>query len=187
MTDLEYTLSDFPNSLSTDDLSTELSSAGLSPVGISTSGESVMLHFDAPLSTAEETTLAGVIASHDGALAEAIKNKVKEIDAKTSNLIDQGFEFPPGSGDMYSLSLAAQSKLMALEIIKDDPAVAYPIEYNSKDDKKKYSMTAAADAHNFFLTALATVRAHLDFGTAKKDEVRAATTVAEVNAVVDPR
>jgi len=120
-------------------------------------------------------------------LDEAKVAKVAEIDAKTDSFIDQGFEYPPASGVYFSLSLPAQSKLMALEIIKDDPVTAYPIEYNSKNDKAKHSMADANDAHNFFLQALGTVRAYLDSGTALKDAVRAATTVAEVEAIVDPR
>ncbi len=59
--------------------------------------------------------------------------------------------------------------------------------YNTLDDMGAVSLANAQEVRNFFLTALATYRAAIDSGSALKAQVRAASTEAEVDAVVDDR
>ncbi len=117
--------------------------------------------------------------------------KVTAVDAKTDELIALGFTF---DSMQFSLSLGAQMKMVGTHQIKDALALTYPINWNSIDDEDVYAIGAgtdhAADAailDAFYLTGLGTLRAHLDSGTALKDSVRAATTIAAVDAVVDSR
>ena len=141
---------------------------------------------DDPLDAGQETTLASLATNFDGivALQEA---KNREIDERTTELIEQGFQYPPSTGLIFSLSQVAQKNLLGLQSAADNPAFAYPVEWNSIDDEGVYSIPDATTAHNFYLTALGTIRAWKDSGTALKDQVRAATTPAEVAAVVDNR
>ncbi len=122
-----------------------------------------------------------------GSLQEAKDFKHAAIDVRTEELIAAGFEFPTGSGLWFSLSSHAQRNLQGLDQVRDLPEVIYPVAWNTLDDSAVLSIPDSATAHGFFLTAFAVYRAHLDSGTALKDQVRAATTVAEVDAVVDAR
>jgi hypothetical protein len=129
-----------------------------------------------------QAALDAVVAAHSLAAAKVIKHRA--IDVKTSALIAVGFTF---AGKTFSLSQNAQSNLIGLDLTRLDVALVYPITYNTKDDMDTHSLANAVDVHNLYLTALGTYRAHLDSGTALKDQVRAAATVAAVDAVADVR
>jgi len=141
---------------------------------------------DGPLDAGQEAALDALVASFDGivALQEA---KNYDIDQNTASLISQGFQYPATTGYIFSLSDVAQINLLGLESAADNPAFAYPVNWNSIDDENVYAIVDPTDAHAFYLTALGTIRAWKDSGTAIKDQVRAATTPAEVAAVVDNR
>ena len=113
--------------------------------------------------------------------------KINSIDRRTGELIALGFEFPASSGNIFSLSASAQTNILALDNTRDDPAMVYPINYNTIDDKDVYQVIDSATLHNMYLTALSVKKGHLDSGTSLKDLVRAATTETEVDAVVDNR
>lgn len=138
------------------------------------------------LDAGQEATLAALAASYDGIVAlQEAKNAL--IDQRTTDLIEEGFQYPQGTGLLFSLSQVAQTNLLGLESAADNPAFAYPVEWNSIDDEGVYSIPDATTAHTFYLTALGTIRAWKDSGTVLKDQVRAATTPAEIAAVVDNR
>lgn len=111
-------------------------------------------------------------------------NKVVAIDARTDVLIFTGFAY---SGKRFSLALTAQLKMLGTHQIKDDAALTYPIKWNTYDDLDTISIANAADLNTFYLAGFAVVRGHIDSGTALKDSIRAATTQAELDAVVDTR
>jgi len=117
-------------------------------------------------------------------LAEAKICKCAGIDHRTLELIAQGFVF---AGKTFSLSQAAQSRLLGINQVRDNPAVTYPINWNTIDDSDVYPVPDSATLFSFYLTAMGTYRAHVDSGTTLKDQVRAATTKAEVEAIIDPR
>ena len=150
-------------------------------IGIAEAGRVDFLFAD-PASPSDTATLSAIVAGHD--LVKATADKVKAIDARTNALIDLGFQH---AGMMFSLSIPAQSKMTAAHQIKDHPMFAYPVEWNSITDEEVYSIASADDMDFFYLTAIGTIRVRLDSGTALKGAVRAATSVAEVDAVEDPR
>jgi hypothetical protein len=113
--------------------------------------------------------------------------KMDAIDARTSVLIEEGFEFPPGSGQVFSLSPEMQRTLEGLNQERGSPEVTYPIEWNYKDNSGKILLTDPDMVRSFYLTAVGTVRARRDRGTALKDQVRAATTFLEMELLSDPR
>lgn len=149
---------------------------------IDVNGDDVVSWFDSALSPSEETDFHDLVVAHKLPLAK--KNKISEIDTRTSELIASGFSF---AGQQFSLAQTSQLNLLGMDLAKDDPAITYPIYYNTLSDDGSVALNNATDIHNFYLTALGTKRAYLDSGTGLKDAVRAAITVAEVDAVVDNR
>ena len=117
-------------------------------------------------------------------LTELKQWRYEMIDAKTAELIKQGFGY---QGKQFSLSQNAQINIIGLDNAKDDPAITYPIKYNTIDDLDSYDVIDSSDVHNMYLSALATKKAYVDSGTTLKQQVRSATTIAEVNAIIDNR
>ena len=148
------------------------------------------------LSRYEVKVSAGVLAEMNQAEKDAVEalllpgNKLDrylEFDARTNELILGGFEFPPGSGRIFSLSPTAQSNLLGMYTAKDHPAMTWPLLWPTKLDDYEYSIPDVATFEMFYLTALGTIRVYRDSGTALKEVVRACTTRAQVDAVVDDR
>jgi len=108
-----------------------------------------------------------------------------EIDRRTAELIFQGFEYPPASGNIFSFSTNAQSNLLGTYSAKE--LLTYPFGWSFKDDHGVYQIADATEMANFFLTALGTKKAWQDSGTALKQAVEAAIDEAEVDAVIDNR
>jgi DNA polymerase I-like protein with 3'-5' exonuclease and polymerase domains len=117
-------------------------------------------------------------------LQELKKWRYKQIDARTGELIKLGFVY---SGKTFSLSQNAQINILGLDNAKDDPALTYPISYNTIDDLDSYDVVDSNDIHSMYLTALATKKSATDSGTSLKKQVRDAADVAAVNAIVDNR
>jgi hypothetical protein len=111
--------------------------------------------------------------------------KIKSIDTRTGQLIGAGYTY---ASKQFSLSANAQRWLAGLKAGLDllQPS-DYPLRINTIDDSDNYDIADENDAKALFGTALATVKSRLASGTALKDSVRAATTVAEVAAVEDTR
>jgi hypothetical protein len=80
-----------------------------------------------------------------------------------------------------------RTNILALDNTRDDPALSYPIKYNTIDDLDSYDVIDATDLHNMYLTALATKKGHVDSGTVLKTSIRNAATKADVDAIIDNR
>lgn len=151
------------------------------------SGLVVTLEFTDELAVEDIDVLDTVVDDHRAAfspLPRAKAGKIAAIDTRTADLIAQGFTF---GGKQFSLSMTAQSKIMGAHQIRDEGAFVYPVEWNTIDDSDKISIPDSATLHGFYLTALGTMRSRLDSGTALKQQVRDATDLAGVAAVVDNR
>ena len=170
---------DFPNGIWPDILQDEIFAVIPTVLSIDTSHSAVDIYFSAE---PDDAILDGVIAAHGLSGTKGVK--IDAIDARTRELVAEGFQF---SGQTFSLSASAQSTLLGLNAVRDDPALTYPIIYNNLDDTGVLSITDSTMMRNFFLTALGTCRAKIDSGTSLKEQVHAATTVAQVNAIVDNR
>jgi hypothetical protein len=110
--------------------------------------------------------------------------KCAAIDARSDELIVAGFVH---SSKTFSLSDAAQNRIMAVHQVRDDASLDYPIVWNTIDDLDTLSLADSAAVHAFYLAALDTYRGHVDGGTSLKDQVRAASTHAAVQAITDSR
>lgn len=110
--------------------------------------------------------------------------KLEEINNNTDELIKAGYTY---SGHTFSLSEKAQTNILALYSTKDDSTLIYPIVFNTIDDLNTFEAGDAATIANMYYSALATKKGHLDTGTALKNQIRNAATVAEVDLVQDNR
>lgn len=145
----------------------------------------VEIVYPTALSNGDKALLDGVVAAHRDAshwLPDAKRAKFAAIDAKTNELIAGGFVF---QGKTFELYLEAQVRLIGLIVLKD--MLTYPIAYNSKDDFDFTTLTGPNDVVTMAGTALAYIGGYLNGGTALKQLVREATTIDQVNAIVDPR
>jgi hypothetical protein len=131
------------------------------------------------------TMVGGIVSSVEEApetqsLEDVQADKIKSIDTKTVSLIGQGFTF---DGKQFSLSQAAQLNWLGLKSL--EALITWPIAVTTKGDGE-YSL-AQGNLNYFIGTGKAVVQAHLDSGRALKLQVNAATTVEQVNAVIDSR
>ena len=110
--------------------------------------------------------------------------RFQEIDDKTGVLISNGFTY---DGKVFSLSVNAQTNILALDNSRNEPEIVYPITYNTIDDLDSYSVPDAATIHAMYLTALATKKGIIDAGTTLKQSIRDAVDIAAVNAIEDNR
>lgn len=152
-------------------------------------GEQV-LEYDGPaldLSQALRWNGSAFVLDTPEQLVLAKERAFARIDDRTDALIAQGYEYPPSSGNRFELSLEAQARLLALLSLRENPAMSYPIVFNTLDDLGTVQIADAAAVEGMVLIAVGTYRALIDSGTALKGLVRACTSVAEIEAVVDPR
>lgn len=120
-----------------------------------------------------------------GKFAAQVRAKFREIDGKTERLIDAGFEYPPASGQFFSLSTHAQITLLGADTNRE--VLTYPVTFNTKDDDGELEIADKAAMNAFFLSAMVAVRSHLDTGTVLKAQVRAATEKSGLDAIADDR
>ena len=127
-------------------------------------------------------------------LADLKTAKMEEIDARTVELINEGFTY---NAVVFSLSGQSQNNLLGVRAAIINAKVTgttvqfeaafFPLDYNSKDDLNEITLNTIAEFEAFFDTAMGKVRVILDGGTGFKKQVRAAVDKAGVDAVVDNR
>jgi len=149
------------------------------------SGKTVVLSFADQLTPAEVATLDAVVAaqkiSYSG-LDNARAAKFSDIDANTEQLILGGFAF---KAQQFALTLEARTELVELATVK--ASVGYPVTMNTIDNTGALALADELGLVAFVDSGIAQVRAWIDSGTQLKGQVRAATTIAEVDAVKDNR
>lgn len=111
--------------------------------------------------------------------------KYDSIDSRTGALIQNGFEYPASSGQIFSFSSNGQMNLIGAFAGKD--SLSYPFAWNTKDDLITYQIADSAEMSAFYFTALVTKKSHQDSGSALKALVRNATTIEELNDIIDNR
>jgi hypothetical protein len=152
-------------------------------------GTAVEAVFDDELSAGEITTLdASVEAARvaPNALALLKEKRKEEIDTRTNELITAGFQH---AGKTFSLSQNAQIKWMGGYSLRAffTAAAAYPLTVNTKDDMDTHDVADEAEMAVIWQTVGVSVLTILGGDTFLKGLVNAATTIAEVDAVVDSR
>ena len=113
-------------------------------------------------------------------LADFKQAQFNAIDYKTGALIGAGFTF---DSKQFSLSPTAQINWQAIKGNTSD--FTFPLELTTLDNDV-YSLTDA-NVQGFWDAGKATLKGHLDAGRALKKTVFDATTIEEVQAIVDAR
>jgi hypothetical protein len=118
---------------------------------------------------------------------EALKAlRIIEIDARTSELLKLGFEY---NGSSFSMSEAAQRNWAALGAARANGMLSYPLTISTVDEGS-YDIQSDNDCLAFlgaYMTYQASPLSPLGNGRVLKAQVTAATTSAEVEAVIDER
>lgn len=135
-------------------------------------------------SNIDPPVINNVITNHRASLEQAKQMKYAVIDAKTDEIIARGFTF---NGKVFSTSLDAQARILGMDSLRADPAMTYPIIFNTIDDDDSISIPDADTVHAFTLTGIGYYRAAIDSGSILKAAVRAGTSIDEVQAVTDTR
>lgn len=152
-------------------------------IGFSKDGLTLIIAFENELSSEQLIILNNLINIHDPATLEELKiQRRKEIDERTTELVADGFEF---NGIIFSGSVESQSRIMASILAKD--IIEYPIKWMSKDDTTYLLITNVEMLTAFFATGLGTLKYKIDLGSNLKTAIEDATTIEEVNAIIDPR
>ena len=110
---------------------------------------------------------------------------IKEIDEVVSDQIHSGlgFEWPPASGNFFSLSANAQTKWMGLMVSKD--FLTFPMTVPTIDDHAFHDIADATEAQNMYLTASNVIKTWMGDATAAKQNVEATTTLAAAQVAAD--
>jgi len=119
-------------------------------------------------------------------LGEYKKRRYEEIDARTRALIDTGFVF---DDTVFSLSLQAQINLNRLRtnlLTGVLTALDFPRPY-SRIDNQDYIINNIRDASDLYATGDNRLDQRIRSGNNLKNQVRAATTKAEIDAITDDR
>ncbi len=94
---------------------------------------------------AKENSPSGT-AIGDPALPDVQQNIIALVDEETGRRVSMGFEYPPASGLIFSLSANAQINWLGLGLKAD--LITYPYVIRTIDDVDSYSIVDAADAQN---------------------------------------
>lgn len=111
--------------------------------------------------------------------------RAAEIDARTEELIAEGLEL--STGKVVSISDCALTRYNVTYLIRNAATAAYPVLVNTIENDGVQSLANAAQVEQFTEEVFLGHRVITDSGAALKGQIIAATTVAEINAVVDDR
>lgn len=114
-------------------------------------------------------------------LPQAKREKWNAIDGKSQALLLQGYLH---DGSTFSMSQTAQMNWVSLHVARS--TLTYPVRVSTKDEREHLFNTAGT-LSTFYLGGQAFKQGFLASGRALKLQVRAATTVEEVQAIVDSR
>lgn len=153
----------------------------------------VMANFDLGSGETAAQRLDSLVSAHNP-LTRLKELKIDAIDYRSRELIQQGYLV---NGKSFSLSDQAQNNLAGVQsailahtlagTIAQFEAAYFPIVFNTLDDQGDALIANVAEFQQYYTAAFMAVKTKLDGGTALKAAVRAAGTLADLNAVVDTR
>lgn len=132
------------------------------------------------------TALAAALSAHLTVSLELLrKNRIKAVDANTARLIYLPASF---DGHTFSMSDVAQRNWIAIKASLDiyEELGAWPVPVTCEPDEE-YLLTSQVHAKQFATAMLMSVAIKYNSGRALKLLLKAATTKAEIDAIVDNR
>ena len=148
--------------------------------------ETIFIRTNGVPSPANIQAFDNAIAAHVAptALDRAKQAKNQRIDDRSVDLEAEGFTY---SGKKLGLTGIAQSRAAALKHIVTDPSVSFPITVETADGLDSIEIANPGAFNQYYTEQALASRAIQDSGDALKNQVRAATTIEEVDAIVDDR
>ena len=119
----------------------------------------------------------------DTGLLTLVKQKLAEIDDKTTSLILAGLPF---DGQVFDMDPLSQGNWTNMYYGVTTGIIPLPVEASTKDDKT-YIFNDVQTVTQFYLTGIGTVQYTLSSGRAVKAQVNACTTIADLVLVIDSR
>lgn len=159
-----------------------LSSVTIQNVAIDVDGDEIKVVLSGTPIQSDQNAVAAAVGAHG--LNAAKKRKTDAIDARSIELEEDGFV---SNGNRFKMRDADQSRAAGLRHVATDPGISYPVKVNTFGNQGSVELTNPAAFNNWHKDMLLAVRGIRDAGTTLKDSVRAATTVAQVLAIVDNR
>lgn len=139
------------------------------------------IKFSQELSVSEMSELESIISNYSpDPLPNAKSTKISEIDTKTQVLIMEGFQF---DNNTFSLSLEAQKNWLALKSLES--MFTFPVEITTLDNKAYLLQQSNLDS--FVGLGIQAVQGYLNSGRALKEQVCSASTLPEVDSIIDNR
>ena len=111
--------------------------------------------------------------------------RMGEIDEKTKELIFAGFEYPAKSGDVFSMSFANQLLISNIPATKN--MLTYPWGVTTKDNLKTIQIADAIEMDAYYTAAFTHMTTTKASGETLRAQVRASTTRAQIDAIIDNR
>ena len=144
----------------------------------------ITIVFDVDLTADETAVLDAAMGNYDGELYTARALRMRNVDVRTRELLAQGFLY---DGHVFSLSLEAQANWNRMIAKHAADKLTFPTDEVSTFYGVRHSFVDAASFNAFADAYLAAVDTVIESGRALKDQINAATTVGDVNAVIDDR
>ena len=144
----------------------------------------VTLTFVDALTNDQNDLFSSLIANHSPELERAKRAKKKEIDDRTDELIEAGVPF---NGDVFSMSLAAQSNWMGIVQAYNMSLLAFPYEVSTNTGDQRYTFNTFGEFQQFYGTGMYVLGQHVAGGRALKEQVTLANNISGVNAIQDNR
>jgi hypothetical protein len=153
----------------------------------------VVFDFQDELTVPEQALLDEAVGDHK--LAQPARNletckqmKCSSIGIRTAELEAQGFEY---NSLFFGMDADCRVNVAQLNAERDDPIMPWnqggEMLYGALHDSGCLHITSAAVIHDFYLAGINAYITSQAGGNLLKEQVRALTTIAEVQAFVDPR
>lgn len=114
-------------------------------------------------------------------IAQLKTSKIAVIDAKTQELISQGFTY-----DSQEFSLELRDIAVWTNLMVSRTNLTYPFTVMTKNNQA-YVFATSVDVEQFYQGGFDAAQAHYDSDRGLKLQVNAATTSAEIDAIADTR
>lgn len=137
------------------------------------------IYFNEALSSNEYIELQGIVGDHSN-LEKLKADKIETIDAKTRELIAEGFSF---DDEIFSLSVFAQSNWVELKALEN--IINWPVNISTMDNKT-YSLTKG-NLNNFIEAAFDIEKEHRDSGRILKIAGNSAQNQLDFDLIIDNR
>ena len=113
--------------------------------------------------------------------------RVRTTNALSTKDVTTGEGFVGSTAKRFRIDDASLIRYIGLWVTRNDPSATYPVLINTYENDDVQTLASAAAVNQFFLEAFGAVRGFSDSGTALKQQIIAATTRAQLDAIVDPR